>query len=390
MAGLLAIPITVFFFETLAAFIFPARTLALISKNKNERRERIAVIVPAHNESAGILPTLNDIKPQLRPGDRLLVVADNCTDDTAAIAAAAGAEVIKRCDPAGVGKGYALHFGLKHLGADPPGIVITIDSDCRLSAGAIEEMAKACLDKRRPVQILNLMTAPDGSPINYRVAEFAWRVKNEVRPLGLKALNLPCHLMGTGMAFPWELIGSVNLASGALVEDVKLGLELARAGHPPLFCPSVSVTSHFPWSAEAAKSQRRRWEEGSIRMILNEVPRLIHDAIASRNPGLLVLALDVMVPPLSLLALLAVAVFLITGDAALFGASYVPFYVSTGSLVLLVAAVLLSWVRYGRDILPLGSAFSIIGYVLGKLPLYRQIFSTRIVSSWVRTDRGNP
>ena len=54
------------------------------------------------------------------------------------------------------------------------------------------------------MQILDLMTAPEDSPINYRVAEFAWRVNNWVRPLGLAALGLPCQLMGTGMAFPWD------------------------------------------------------------------------------------------------------------------------------------------------------------------------------------------
>jgi glycosyltransferase involved in cell wall biosynthesis len=55
-------------------------------------------IVPAHNEGAGLLPTIEDIKAQLHLGDRLLVVPDYCTDDTATIAAAAGAEVVERRD----------------------------------------------------------------------------------------------------------------------------------------------------------------------------------------------------------------------------------------------------------------------------------------------------
>ena len=57
-------------------------------------------------------------------------------------------------------------------------------------------------------------------------------MKNWVRPLGLSNLNLPCQLMGTGMAFPWELIRSANLASGSIVEDTKLGLELASGRTP--------------------------------------------------------------------------------------------------------------------------------------------------------------
>ena len=56
------------------------------------------VVVPAHNESLGLVPTLQDIKAQLGAGDRLIVVADNCTDDTAEVAVASGAEVIVRND----------------------------------------------------------------------------------------------------------------------------------------------------------------------------------------------------------------------------------------------------------------------------------------------------
>ena len=110
-----------------------------------------------------------------------------------------------------MGKGYALDFGLKHLAANPPDIVIIIDADCRVSENAIETMAQACAATGRPVQVLDLMTAPEGSPINYRVAEFAWRVKNWVRPLGLSALGLPCQLMGTGMAFPTRYCATRNL-----------------------------------------------------------------------------------------------------------------------------------------------------------------------------------
>jgi cellulose synthase/poly-beta-1,6-N-acetylglucosamine synthase-like glycosyltransferase len=68
---------------------------------------RVAVLVPAHNEDAGLLPTLADIKAQMHVSDRLLVVADNCTDDTTAVAAAMGANVIERNDPDRKGKGYA-------------------------------------------------------------------------------------------------------------------------------------------------------------------------------------------------------------------------------------------------------------------------------------------
>ena len=206
-----------------------------VLRSAGNLRPRIGVLVPAHNESENLLPTIADIKAQLAPGDRLLVLADNCCDDTASVARAAGAEVVERDDLTKIGKGYALDWGIRHLSADPPSIVVLIDADCRLSAETINRLVHATSRTGRPSQAVYLMTAPAGSSINYQVAEFAWRVKNWIRPLGLHGLNLPCQLVGTGMAFPWEVIQSANLATEHLVEDLKLGLDLAAPGIRPCF-----------------------------------------------------------------------------------------------------------------------------------------------------------
>jgi len=77
------------------------------------RRPAVAVVVPAHNEGSGILPTLSDLQAQLTSSDRILVVADNCSDDTAIIATKAGVEVSERKDPLRIGKGYALDWGIQ-------------------------------------------------------------------------------------------------------------------------------------------------------------------------------------------------------------------------------------------------------------------------------------
>ncbi len=142
LSALLAVPTAVFIIQVIAAVFLPqpdqpASPGTLV-------RQRVAMLVPAHNESSGILPTLADLKAQMRIGDRLLVVADNCTDDTATVAAAAGAEVVERNEPEKTGKGYALAWGLRHLAADPPEAVIVIDADCRVADGMIDRLTASC------------------------------------------------------------------------------------------------------------------------------------------------------------------------------------------------------------------------------------------------------
>jgi cellulose synthase/poly-beta-1,6-N-acetylglucosamine synthase-like glycosyltransferase len=382
-AGLLAVPIIVFFLEVAAANL-PMRRAHVAANGKH--RARIAVVVPAHNESKELLPTIVDIHGQLHPGDRLIVVADNCSDDTVEVASSAGAEVAPRVDPNHLGKGYALEFGVQYLASDPPEIVIIVDADCRLAENTVEELAARSSMTRRPVQALYLMTAPRGSRINHRVAEFAWRVKNWVRPLGLSALNLPCQLVGTGMAFPWNTIRQVDLGSGWIVEDLKLGLDLASAGYPPLFCPTARVTSEFASSIAGAQVQRERWEQGHIRTI-GSVPRMIWNAIARRNWALLALALDIAVPPLSLLGIATAAMFLAAALAPLLVFSSVPFAIAAANLVVFLLAGFIAWMTFGRDVLPLREFLSIAQYALGKLGLYLRILSNKADVRWIRTDR---
>jgi cellulose synthase/poly-beta-1,6-N-acetylglucosamine synthase-like glycosyltransferase len=385
LAILFAIPVAVFCVEIVAALALP-QNLGRVRPAYGPR-PRVAVLVPAHNESRGLLPTLADIHGQLHPRDRLLVVADNCVDDTAAIARAAGAEVIERRDPTKLGKGYALDYGVRHLGSDPPEFVIVIDADCRLADHAIDRLIYTCAETTRPAQALYLMRAPDQSRINHQVAEFAWRVKNWVRPLGLGALGLPCQLVGTGMAFPWQVLRNADLANGWIVEDLKLGLDLALAGQAPLFCPSAVVTSRFAASVKGARIQRSRWEQGHIDLILKVALPLLLTAIARRHWKLVALTLDLLVPPLSLLAILSFGVLALSAAVAFASLSCAPLAVSTASFLAFITAGILAWTNYGRDVVPFGAFFLIAPYILGKLGIYHQIASRKTDARWIRTDR---
>ena len=384
-AVLLLVPTLVFFVEVAAGCLLARRE---IETTPAQRDRRVAVLIPAHNEGAGIKATIDDVKRQLGPGDRLLIVADNCTDETASVAAAAGAEVSVREDQARIGKGYALDWGIKYLAAEPPDIVIVIDADCRVSESTIENLSQACSTSGHPVQALYLMAAAPGSSVNQQVAQFAWRVKNLVRPLGLRKLNLPCQLMGTGMAFPWKLIQSANLSSGFIVEDMKLGLELAAQGQAPHFCPSAVVTSTFPTSDKGSRAQRQRWEQGHLSLILSAVPDLVSAGIKSHDVKLLAMALDLSIPPLSLLVSVLTAMVTGTAIAAILGLSTTPFFLITACLILAATAVLLAWIKHGRDVLPLSDLIFIVPYLAKKLSLYATLAAGRRVSLWVRAERG--
>ena len=385
LASVLAILAGTFVVEVVAGVLVPQTDRFPVSGEDNRRR--VAVLVPAHNEGAGLLRTLSDIRTQLLGSDRLVVVADNCTDDTASIAAGSGAEVVVRNDPNLRGKGYALTAGLDYLASNPPDIVVMIDADCRLAESAIDRLAVACASVEGPVQASDLMVSPQSSEINHRVAEFAWRVKNWVRPLGLRALGLPCQLMGTGMAFPWNVVRSVDLATGSIVEDLRLGVDLALAGRPPVFYPFPGVTSEFPASIEGARSQRLRWEQGHIGTILAIVPRLIFQSLVQGRPVLLAMALDLAVPPLSLLSIMLVSMFAVSGVAALLGCASTALVINALSLMGFACAILFSWFRYGRDVLPAKDALLILPYVLQKIPTYLKILSGLRISQWVRADR---
>lgn len=378
--ALLAVPVCVFVLEL---------GFALMARPGNcaaSARPALAVLVPAHDEGAGILATLASVLAQLQAGDRVLVVADNCGDDTAALARQAGAEVLIRHDAERRGKGYALDAGVRQLALEPPALVVVVDADCLLAPHALDRLARRCAETGRPVQALYLMRAPAGSGLKTRIAEFAWAVKNRARALGLQRAGLPCQLMGSGMAFPWPLIERATLASADLVEDLRLGLDFARAGQAPLFCPEALVTSEFPVNAPGLQSQRTRWEHGHLAMLFRDGPRLLLEGLRTRNAGLCALTLDLCVPPLALLVLLSLACCALGLLGWAWTDAAMPWSLALAAPLMLALAVLAAWLFFGRAILSWRELAYAPVYALVKIPLYLKFLVRRQVK-WVRSAR---
>jgi glycosyltransferase involved in cell wall biosynthesis len=242
------------------------------------------------------------------------VVADNCTDATATIAQDCGAEVIARIDPWRRGKGFALDFGIGHLRHRPPAVVVFLDADCRVAPQTVRRLAAAAIASQRPVQGVNLCNPdPAGGPLQM-VSGLAFRFQNLVRPLGLVQLAGFNHLTGRVMVFPWSLAQQARWADG-YVDDMQLGIDLTLAGKPPLLLPSARVDSPLPQQRFAAQTQRARWEHGHLKTLLTQSPRLIQLAIQHRRLDLFWLALDLAIPPLSLLVTALATATLITAMA---------------------------------------------------------------------------
>ena len=385
LAWLVAIPVLFLVVELVLAKSGPLRNPI----EGNVDCSKIVVLVPAHNEERVIETTLLSLRAELPDSNQIIVIADNCADKTALISRGCGVTVIERSSELEKGKGFALEYGIEYLSDQPsqPGHVIFIDADCLVKPGSLARLVAQCVATGRPVQALYLMKTTGISGIRQKIAEFAWVVKNQVRPLGLMKLGLPCQLMGTGMAFPFELLKQIKLGSSHIVEDMKLGVDCAAAGYPPVFCPEALVESYFPEDDSSVKTQRTRWEHGHLGVIFSETFGLVKSAIVRRDINSLAMAFDLMIPPLAFLVLILLT-FIVSLSVlvGLFGVGSVALQILLSITCLLGVALLLSWYRFARDIISLRELLWIPVYVLSKIPLYIGYWVKR-QTEWIRTNR---
>ena len=373
------------------------------------------VLVPAHDEGPPVADTVAHLVPELGPRDRLVVVADNCADDTAAAArrGAIGPDgspdprvaVLERRDPARRGKGYALDFAVDHLVAEGarPAALFVLDADCRVSPGGVARLTGLCAATGRPAQARTLCevdpaTDPDAAGL-MAVSELGLLFKNLVRPRGSARLGLPCQLMGTGMALPWDLLmaarrdphqdgGVGGVFGGELAEDMQFGVDATLAGRSPIFLPDVRVTSPLPTSVTGFDGQRTRWEQGHLHTLTHGVPRLAKHAILKDDLRALGLAADLAVPPFSLLVLGWFAAAAALAALGWWGGWFVPLILHGLGGAALAAAVAAGWWRFGRDRVPAAALASVPRFVARKLPIYSRWFARKGETEWVRTERA--
>ncbi len=377
------IPMGVFCAECLASVLFGRRR----NPPWGDLSPRTVVLIPAHNEASVMEDTLTRLLPTLRETDRVLVIADNCSDDTATIARYCGAEVLERFDAERRGKPFALQLGLQHLQSGSPDVIVFLDADCRVDSQTVRRISSLAHQRNRPVQALNLCQAERGDSAINVVSELGFRFKNLVRPLGFSRLGLPCHLMGTGMALPWGCLQHATFGGDDLAEDMQFGIDLALKGSATIFCPDVAINSALPSGKQAMIGQRTRWEQGHLHTMLTQMPRLLCSGLLRLRPSLLFLAMDLTVPPLSLLVVIWIAGLLVATFAAFCGATTGPAIAFAIAGLGMTSSLLAGWFIYCREQIPFRSLLGIPRYVLEKVPIYRKFFFGGRQREWLRTER---
>jgi len=270
---------------------------------------RFDVVVPAHDEETGIAETVGSLLALDYPRElyRVLVVADNCQDSTAKRAAEAGAVILERNDTTRRGKGYALEYAFERVLADglSDGVVV-IDADTRATPNLLHAFGARLREGARAAQaeygVVNRQTS-----WRTRLMHIAFTLFHGLRSRARERLGVSAGLRGNGMMFATPLLREVPHEAFSIVEDVEYGIRLGLAGHRVHYVGEAQVFGEMVTTAGASRSQRRRWEGGRAQLARRHGARLLGEGLRRRSPLLLDLAADLLVPPITYVALAVIA-----------------------------------------------------------------------------------
>lgn len=189
------------------------------------------VIIPAHNEELYLPRLLTTLAAQDYPKGhyRVTVVADNCDDNTAAVAAGSGAGVLERVDAENVGKGHAIRWALEHGGESRPDAVAIVDADSMVDREFLKYLNLQMDAGDRVIQCNNALANPNQSWFT-RLIHVSRTISNEILHPGKRKLGLSSHLMGNGMCFEASVIAAMGWNAFSVGEDWEFYAMLLLAG----------------------------------------------------------------------------------------------------------------------------------------------------------------
>jgi cellulose synthase/poly-beta-1,6-N-acetylglucosamine synthase-like glycosyltransferase len=261
-----------------------------------------------------------------------------------------------------------------------------IDADCRFTPGSIERLAGEACATGEPVQALNTLSPDRSASPLVQLSNFAFLIKNAIRARGVERLGGATLLTGTGMALPWDRFAAAPLATESIVEDLALGLEMARMGARAKLLLAARVESASAASGDL-REQRKRWEGGFLQLAWKAALPTLMAGLIRRSRPLIFFGLHLMVPPMSMLLLLSgtalAALLLVAGWQGEHG---LPVAILGASIALALAVTFIAWLSIGRETLSGRGMLIAPFYVLWKIPIYIGLL-TAAPLEWRRTRR---
>lgn len=321
---------------------------------RSSRRLRFDVLVPAHNESAVIENCVASLRKIDWPAPlfRLIVVADNCDDATAALAAAAGAEVLVRTDPSRRGKGFALQHGFEHSRAMGwADAVAIVDADSEVSANILEAFAARIEGGAGAVQAHYGVLNPLQS-WRTRLMAIAHGAFHGLRSRARERLGLSCGIRGNGWCVTHAVLKEQPYQAFSLTEDLEYGTDLGLAGIRVHYADEACANAEMAAGEQVASRQRQRWEDGRMDLMRSRTVPLLQMAWRRRSPVGLDLAIDLLIPPLSYVVLYVTALTALSVMLSVWN----PAFTHLLWLGLLEMAILTLYVLRGWQLSGLGAA----------------------------------
>jgi cellulose synthase/poly-beta-1,6-N-acetylglucosamine synthase-like glycosyltransferase len=351
------------------------------------RQLRFDVIVPAHNEAAVITRTIASLRRIDWPDDRfrIVVCADNCTDDTADRARAAGARVLERRDTSQRGKGYALDFAFKaSRAAGFADAVVVIDADTEVSRNLLEAIAARLERGVEAVQVHYGVLNPMAS-WRTRLFTIATGSVHILRSRARERLGLSCGIRGTGWCVTHRLLEAVPYRAFSLTEDVEYGIALGLAGYRVAYADEADANPEMVPDERSARTQRQRWERGRFQLIRSQTGLLLRAAVQRRSALCLDLAIDLMVLPIAYVALNIGLLLALAAVTSLWLPGMRPWlWLGTACAAILVCYVLRGWQLSQVGLRGLLSLAGAPAFLLWKLIV---LLGGRKSNEWQRTKR---
>ena len=292
------------------------------------KRNRMAVLISARNESSVIKNLLDSINTQTYPKELIdvFVVADNCTDNTADIAESCGAHVYRRFDNVKVGKGHALNYLLNEIyktyGKDYFDGYMVFDADNVLDSHYIDEMNRTFSSG---YDILTSYRNSKNYGDNWISAGYGLWFLRESKYLNYPRmlLNTSCAISGTGFMFSKRIAHELDgWWYHLLTEDIEFTADHVARGFKIGFCKRAMLFDEQPTSFNQSIRQRMRWAKGYYQVMCHYGSNLIK-GILKPSFSCFDMTMNIM-PAMFLLlsmAVINIAAF-ITGLA--FGVSVMP------------------------------------------------------------------